>query len=45
MSSLVNMILRAVTVLSAMIVVDLGSGMTMLGLGLACLSLSVFNNK
>ena len=53
MDSTVNVILRgvalamgvAVTVLSAMDVIDLGSGMTMLGIGLACLSLSLFPGK
>ena len=53
MSSLVNIILRgiglamgiAVTVLSTLGVIELGTGMTMLGLGLASLSLSLFNKK
>ena len=53
MNSLINIILRgvalamgiAVTVLSALGVIEFSTGMTMLGLGLVCLSLSLFAEK
>ena len=53
MNPLINLILRgvalamgiAVTVLSVLDAVDLSSGMTMLGIGLSCLSLSLFIGK